>query len=137
MNAVDTNVLVYAQDPRDARKRDIASSLIRELPDGVLLYQVACEYIAASRKLAPFGFSHHEAWNDLRTLRSAWASVLPSWEVHDRAEVIAATHGFSFWDALLAAARIQAGVDTLYSEDLGGRPAIDGLNFVDPFAVTV
>lgn len=37
MRAVDTNVLIYAHDPRDAGKQDRAVSLIRSLTDGVLL----------------------------------------------------------------------------------------------------
>jgi hypothetical protein len=41
MNAVDTNVLLYAQDPREQDKQRIAQSLIADLEDGVLLWQVA------------------------------------------------------------------------------------------------
>ena len=51
MNAVDTNVLIYAKDRRDPRKQAIAEALIRDLRDGMLLWQVACEFLAASRKL--------------------------------------------------------------------------------------
>lgn len=52
MNAVDTNILIYAHDTRYPVKLAIAEALIRTLTDGVLLWQVACEYVAASRKLA-------------------------------------------------------------------------------------
>jgi len=38
MNAVDTNVLVYAHDPRDPVKQDKAAALIASLSDGVLLW---------------------------------------------------------------------------------------------------
>lgn len=51
MNAVDTNVLLYTHDPRDARKQAIAVDIVGTISDVVLLWQVACEYIAASRKL--------------------------------------------------------------------------------------
>jgi predicted nucleic acid-binding protein len=37
MNAVDTNILIYVNDPRDAAKRRIATALVAELTDGVLL----------------------------------------------------------------------------------------------------
>ena len=37
MNAVDTNILVYARDPRDLRKHSIAKSLLNSFSDGVLL----------------------------------------------------------------------------------------------------
>jgi pimeloyl-ACP methyl ester carboxylesterase len=51
MNAVDTNILIYLNDPRDPVKQGIAISLVSALTEGVLLWQVACEYLAASRKL--------------------------------------------------------------------------------------
>ena len=113
MNAVDTNVLIYAQDPRNPAKRQVANSLVRNLDDAVLLWQVACEYIAASRKLAPFGFSVEEAWDDVKELHATWAIALPNWEVHDRARGLMQRHGLSFWDALLVAAGALAEVDTL------------------------
>ncbi|HVG18349.1 MAG TPA: hypothetical protein VNI02_04800, partial [Blastocatellia bacterium] len=50
MNAVDTNILIYARDSRDPIKRAKASVLLQSLTDGVLLWQVSCEYMAASRK---------------------------------------------------------------------------------------
>jgi predicted nucleic acid-binding protein len=46
MNALDTNVLIYAHDPRDAFKQAIALSLVESLDDGALLWQVVCEYLS-------------------------------------------------------------------------------------------
>lgn len=57
MNAVDTNVLIYMSDSRETVKRPLAASLVRSLPEGLLLWQVACEYIAASRKLSAVGYT--------------------------------------------------------------------------------
>jgi predicted nucleic acid-binding protein len=61
MNAVDTNVLFYAHDSRDPNKQKIAAELIASLNDGALLWQVACEYLWASRKLETLGYSYSEA----------------------------------------------------------------------------
>lgn len=55
MNAVDTNVLLYVHDPRNPLKQSQAAALIASLPDAVLIWQVACEYVAASRKLVRYG----------------------------------------------------------------------------------
>jgi hypothetical protein len=49
MNAVDTNILLYVHDPRDPAKQAAAVSLLQSFSDGVLLWQVACEYLAASQ----------------------------------------------------------------------------------------
>lgn len=61
MNAVDTNVLIYARDPRHPFKHERARQLTADMPDGVLLWQVACEFIAASRKLTDVGYTQAQA----------------------------------------------------------------------------
>jgi len=48
MIAVDTNVLIYACDQSEPRRQTIALDLIAASTDGVLLWQVACEFLAAS-----------------------------------------------------------------------------------------
>jgi len=78
MNAVDTNVLLYVHDPRDATKQATAANLLQSLTDGVLLWQVTCEYLAASRKLVPFGDNLTQAYQDVRDLQRVWFTLLPS-----------------------------------------------------------
>src|SRR5438094_10157888 len=86
MNAVDTNILIYAKDPRDPAKKSVAASLIQTLIEGALLWQVACEYLAASRKLESLGYSCSQAWQDLRKLQGVWFTLRPTWDVVGRAE---------------------------------------------------
>jgi hypothetical protein len=52
MIAVDTNVLIYACDQADPRRQTIAFDLVTNAQDGVLLWQVACEFLSASRGIA-------------------------------------------------------------------------------------
>src|SRR5215813_13021571 len=105
MNAVDTNVLIYAHDPRDPVKQNKAVALIASLTDGALLWQVACEYMAASRKLAPFGLNPQQVFADLKRLRNVWTPVAPTWAVLDTAETLITTgNNLSFWDAMIVAA---------------------------------
>ncbi len=137
MNAVDTNVLIYAHDPRDSRKQKIAISLIESLGEGVLLWQVACEYLAASRKLEPLGYNLKSAWQDVAILRRVWHTQIPSRAVLTRAEEIVAKFGLSFWDAMIAGACVESQVDTLYTEDFGGSVNIHGLDIVNPFATDI
>ena len=102
MTAVDTNILIYAHDLRDPRKQRTAFDLLRSVRDGVLLWQVACEYLSASRKLEPQGFSYENAFADVATMRATWAVPLPTWGVLDRARLLRSA-GFSHWDSLLVA----------------------------------
>jgi predicted nucleic acid-binding protein len=43
------------------------------------------------------------------------------------------SHSFAFYDALIVAAALEAGCDTLYSEDMQRRRVLAGLKVVDPF----
>lgn len=133
MNAVDTNILIYVKDPRDARKQAVAASLTSSLTDGVLLWQVACEYVAASRKLAAYGHTIEQAWLDVRRLQTSWTTKLPSWMVMERAEKLMSNYRLSFWDAMVVAACLEGGVTRLYSEDFDNSAAATGLEVVNPF----
>ena len=134
MNAVDTNVLIYVRDPRDAAKQEKAVRLTTELTDGALLWQVACEFVAASRKLAPFGFTQAQAWHEIARLRVLWRLVLPSENVLDRARQLTAANNLSFWDAMIVAACREGGITRLYTEDFDDSlsPAA-GVEIVNPF----
>jgi len=134
MTAIDTNILFYAHDSRDPRKQQIAVDLIRSLKDGALLWQVACEYLWASRKLGPQGFSYNDALADVRGLRRAWTPVSSSWNVLDRLPALRAK-GFSHWDSLLIGTCLEAGVDRLLSEDFSEIRRIESLEIVNPFEV--
>jgi predicted nucleic acid-binding protein len=136
MDAVDTNVLLYAHDPRDPVKQQAAIALIESLSDAALLWQVACEYLAASRKLEPFGFRPSDAWKDVQDLRMVWTTILPSWESLDRAGGLIQQHGMSFWDAMIVAACQECGITRLYSEDFGSHLRLDRIEITNPFRST-
>jgi predicted nucleic acid-binding protein len=133
MNAVDTNVLFCAHDSRDPNKQKIAAELIASLNDGALLWQVACEYLWASRKLETLGYSYSEAVEDIRYLRRAWSTVLPDWAALDREHALRDSYSLSFWDALLIATCLEAGLEQLFSEDFSSYGFVDSLRIVNPF----
>ena len=133
MIGVDTNVLIYACDKADPRRQQIALDLVTSVEDGVLLWQVACEFISASRKLNKQGVTSTHAWNRLAEFRELLPLVLPSEAILDRAKELHLTRGASFWDALILAACVEARVETFYSEDLPGFDDLDGVRVIDPF----
>lgn len=55
MIAFDTNVLIYSCDHSNLLRQRRAFELLAATEDGVLLWQVAVEFVAASRKLASQG----------------------------------------------------------------------------------
>ncbi|MEM4168341.1 MAG: PIN domain-containing protein [Candidatus Caldarchaeum sp.] len=133
MNAVDTNVLLYVHDSREPAKQQQAISLVLSLTDGALLWQVACEYLAASRKLEPLGFNRSQAWQDIQRLHQVWTTILPTWSTLKLADQLLRQYSLSFWDALIVAACLEGGVNRLYSENFDAYPRIDNLEIVNPF----
>jgi predicted nucleic acid-binding protein len=132
MNAVDTNILIYVNDPRNQLKQAVAASLIPSLTEGILLWQVACEYLAASRKLESLGYDRAQAYQYIRDLQQVWYTALPTWTVIDRAENLMSRFSLSHWDSMIVAACLEANVQRFYTEDFG-YSNIDGLEIVNPF----
>jgi predicted nucleic acid-binding protein len=133
MIAVDTNVLIYACDQADPQRQKVALDLITNGQDGVLLWQVACEFLSASRKLSKRGFTATDAWNRLAEFQDLLPLVLPTDGNLVRAKALHLARGASLWDALILAACVEAGVETFYSEDLPGFDDFEGLKIVNPF----
>ena len=133
MIAVDTNVLIYACDQSNPRRQKIALDLIAASADGVLLWQVACEFLSASRKLSKQGFTPAEAWNRLAEFQDLLPLVLPTAANLVRAKELHVSRGASLWDALILAACVEAGVEILYSEDVPGFDDFEGVRVVNPF----
>jgi len=53
-------------------------------------------------------------------------------DLHATARALAEDHRLSFYDALIIAAAMEAGCDTLYSEDMQHGRSIGGLAIVNP-----
>lgn len=132
---VDTNVLLYAVDDRDAGKRDLARAWLGECWQrrcGRVSTQVLNELYANLRR--KFGGAVSEAdaraevrrylpwrpWTiDAATIETAWAAET-RWQL-------------GYWDALMVAAAQHQGCDTLLTEDLQHGQRLGGLRVVNPF----
>ena len=124
----DTNVLVYAQQP--GVKGDRARSLFAD--GGKLSVQVLNEFIAVSqRKQGKDWREITEAISDALTLVDPPLAL--TLDLHMSARVLAEDHRLSFYDALIVAASIEAGCDTLFTEDMQHGRKFGGLTIVNPF----
>jgi predicted nucleic acid-binding protein len=133
---VDTNVLVYADDARDAAKRSAARALLRQLlleRSGKLSIQVLQEFFAAATQklgLAAVDARRRiEVFSNLDVVRLDADDVLGAIDLHR-------LHQLSIWDALVVRAALVSGCRTLYTEDLQHGRKFDGLQVVDPFRAT-
>lgn len=133
MTVFDTNVLIYACDRSDPHRQQAALDLVENASGGAVLWQAACEFVAASRQLSVQGFTASNAWTRLAEFLAVLRLVLPSGGVLQQAQTLHLSHHVSFWDAMILAACLDAGADVLYTEDVPGIPAIGGLRIVNPF----
>jgi predicted nucleic acid-binding protein len=134
MNALDTNGWLYSHDTRDPRKQALAQQLIATTRPLALPWQVGCEFVAASRKLAAAGFTEAHAWAALAAMRAlADVILLPVPDLWPETQALQSRYSLSFWDALLVSICLRGGVQVLYTEDIGAPRTIDSLSLVNPF----
>jgi predicted nucleic acid-binding protein len=125
----DTNVLVYAQQP--GAKGDRARALLAG--GGRISVQVLNEFaVVCSRKLGQDWTGIGEAIDDALMLLDP--PIPLTLALHEAARVLVRVHRMSFYDALIVAAAIEAGCDTLWSEDMQDGRIIGGLMIRNPFA---
>ena len=126
----DTNILVYIVGQKDERTAT-AESLVAN--GGVVSVQVLNELASVShRKL-------RMSWPDITDALDAIRVLCPTpipltTDTHDAALRLAAKNGFSFYDALIAAAALETPCTILYSEDFqDGQLIEERLTVRNPF----
>jgi len=123
MNAVDTNVLIYRLDRSEPVKRRQARALLQKLradpAETVLLWQVAGEFLRQLRSWEQQGtLGRGSARRFVNSIRFSLALTLPTPAVLDRALDLTDRYSLSHWDSMLVGACLEAGVTTLYTEDM-------------------
>ena len=133
MTFLDTNVLVYAVDARDAEKQKIAKSIVMSAKDSteyVISAQVLNEFSnVAMRKLGKTRAEVMGFTELFKTIKSV--PVKPEWTM--QALEIMGLYDLQFYDALLLAAAKELGCDRFLSEDLNDGQAYCGIVAVNPF----
>jgi predicted nucleic acid-binding protein len=130
---IDSNIWLYAfieSESQSADKSSQARSLV-QANDATVSTQVINEVCVNLVKKA------NVAEADVRRAVASFYrrhTVVPL----DRATLIKTSevreqHSFSFWDSLIVASAILAGVDVLYSEDMQDGFEIGGVRIVNPF----
>lgn len=131
---IDTNIIIYANDPRDRPKQARAIELVTEAMRkgvGVISTQVLAEYAKAAEQEL-----HQDVDVILRQLL-----VLESLEVIQvtpavirRAVELRARYRIDFWDACILAAAEGANCNVLLSEDLSAGQLYATVKVENPFA---
>jgi predicted nucleic acid-binding protein len=125
---LDTNILVYAQEEsvRGDRAREIVEA------GGIVSVQILNELASVlNRKLK---LNWREVAAVIDDVRAALDEPLPlTLTLHLAALGFARDHNVAFYDALILAAAIEAGCQTLYSEDFQHGRRFGDCVVVNPF----
>jgi predicted nucleic acid-binding protein len=124
----DSNVIVYAF--LDVEKRERALEVLAQ--GGVISAQVLNEFTHVAHK------KRRRSWPDieaaLAVIRDWLRNIVPTTSAtHAAAVVLARDHSLAFYDALILAAAIEAGCETLYSEDFQQGRRFGDCTIVNPF----
>jgi len=133
LHFIDSNVVVYANDGRDAVKQKLAIALIGDairLGNGVISTQVLQEY--ANVALCKLGQRQDVVLRQLVLLERL--KVVPQTPALARRAVeLHGLYGISFWDAAIVAAAESGGCECILSEDLNAGQFYGGVVVTNPF----
>lgn len=129
---IDTNILLYLLSA-DHDKADRAELIVQA--GGLISVQVLNEM--ANIPLRKLAMSWREINEVLSLIRSLCPTVPLTIETHDRGRLVAERYGLSVYDAMIVAAALLGGCETLYSEDMQNGLLIDQqLRICNPFTVS-
>jgi predicted nucleic acid-binding protein len=125
---IDTNIIIYLASG-DIRKADRSEEILAA--GGVLSVQVLNEYVSvARRKLA---LSWEETREVIAAVKSACEIVPLSVQAQATAMRLSEMSQISIYDASIVAAALEAGCDTLWSEDMQHGQKFETLSIVNPY----
>lgn len=139
---LDTNVLVYAYDVSEKRRREIAKALLDVVWDsggGVVTLQNLSEFFfAVTRKVqkpVPIVDAKTIVSDILRSSR--WMVIDRNAGTLMKAMDIVETTRAPFWDALIAACMLEHGIEAIVTENEKDFKNIPGITVMNPFKTRV
>lgn len=132
----DTNIFVYTFDATAPEKQQIARQLVRaglETRRGIISTQIVQEFLNVALRKFKRPFSISDSQDYLKNILLPLCQHYPSGSFYDRALLIKAETGYSFYDTLIVTAAIESNCKTLISEDMQDGRIIRGLTILNPF----
>ncbi|GAB1718271.1 MAG: PilT protein-like protein [Nitrosospira sp.] len=127
---IDSNILIYLLSA-NASKANQAEAVVRA--GGRISVQVLNEI--ANVALRKLGMPWTEINEVLTLIRSICPAEPLTIETHDQGRFISERYGLSVYDAMIVAAALLAGCETLYSEDMQDGLFVERqLRICNPFA---
>ena len=133
MYFLDTNILIYAFDPRDPQKRDIARGLIHPDRDWCISWQVVQEFLNHATHRAKPALEPHFLDTLLELCLLPKCRVFPTSEIFLKSLKIHQQTQYRIYDSLIVASALASKAPILYSEDLQDGRKIENLTIQNPF----
>ena len=139
MNAkvfLDTNIFIYQLEWLDASKASKAQELIyKGIADGnaCISFQVIQECLNTAIRKSEVPLEQSQAIRYLDTVLYPLWAVMPNKNLYISSMQIQQRYTFSFFDSLIIASALEAGCQTLYTEDLQHNQKIQNLTIINPF----
>lgn len=133
---IDTNIFVYSFDNRSPWKKARAQELIRsalENGDGVISTRVVQEFLNVATRKFVTPMEKDDSKNYLRIILNPLCQIYPSIDLYELGLELQAEVGFSFYDSLILAAAIEAGCESVVTEDLQDGQNVRGVMIKNPF----
>lgn len=133
---LDTSIFVYSFDQNAPAKAQRSAQLIRQAlttQKGVISYQVVQEFFNVALRRFAQPMQPTDASQYLGTVFRPLLAVHSSQALYAEALQLQASSGFSWYDALIVSAAIQAKCDFLYTEDLQHGQRFGALHVRNPF----
>ena len=136
---VDANVLLYARDALDSRKREIATALIDRLwqeQSGRTSIQALNEFYTVATRKASFAHTNEDAWRIVEEFLE-WHPGPVDGAVLQLARTLQQRHKLNWWDCLILASAQLQGCSVLYTEDLQHGALYGSVRVCNPFVAQV
>jgi predicted nucleic acid-binding protein len=137
---VDTNVLLYARDPRDRTKQTVASDWLKLLwreERGRTSTQVLSEYYDTVTRGLRSKVSPEDAWEDVQIYMATWKPQVIDVDVLRGARDLEVRYRLSWRDCLVVAAAQAQHCVLLLSEDLQDGADYGGVVVRSPFTLRI
>lgn len=135
---IDTNVMLYLNDPRDPQKQTTARRWVAALAARDLIVispQVMNEF--AHNVLRKFPTIGRDELMQLLLAMEPWCKVPVTARTSLDALALHARYQFSFFDSTMLATALSYGCDIFLSEDLASGQRIGDLTIIDPFSTAI
>jgi len=135
---VDSNLWLYAfvcrpgEEPKHAKARELVEKPVRYIVSEQVIAEVSANLLRKA------GIADDHLMRLVESFYGRYQVVTPGLDLHRRAHDLRGKYSLSFWDSLIVAAALEAGCNTLYTEDMQHGLVVEGqLSVLNPLITPV